>query len=72
MHSGTLLMKYDAFWDIVDEYIQKKSATDDDRRHGCEVNGGTIVAIAIATSCADFYRQCVTIAALKKPLLKLP
>ena len=46
--------KYDAFWDIVEEYIQNKTSIDD-RRLGSEVDGEIVVTIAIATSYADMY-----------------
>ena len=64
--------KYDELWNIVDAYIQNKSATDDDQQHGSKVNVEIIVTMTIGTSCADFYRQYVTIVTSKSPLVEAP
>ena len=48
--------KYDAFWDILDEYLQNKTAIDDGR-HGCEVDDKTVVTMAIVTSYANLPRK---------------
>ena len=40
------IRKHDAFWDIVDEYIQKK-AVSDDRRHGSKVDVEIVVTVTI-------------------------
>ena len=53
--------KFDGFWDIVEKYIDDKTAVDD-RRH-CSSSGNDIVAnMALATSLADLFRQCQQIA----------
>ena len=63
--------KFDEFWDIVAEYIENKTAIDD-RRHSQETDGKIVVTMAIATSYADMYRQCVRIAATKEPPVQIP
>ena len=63
---------FDAFWDIVKEYIENKTAVDD-RRWGCEVDGGdTVVTMSVAASLSDMYRQCIKIAAAKTPPVDVP
>ena len=63
--------KYDAFWDIVVEYIQNKTAIDA-RRHSAEVDGEIVVTMAITTSYADMYRQRAKIVTSKNPPVDVP
>ena len=55
--------KFEEFWEIVDNFIQEKTAVDD-RKHACVVNEGedVIVNLAIANSYAELYWQCVKLA----------
>ena len=55
--------KFEEFWEIVDDFIQEKTAVDD-RRHAPAVNEGedVVVNLAIANSYAHLYRQCVKLA----------
>ena len=62
--------KYDAFWDILDEYLQNKTAIDDGR-HGCEVDDKTVVTMAIVTSYANLLRQSVKITASENPPIEV-
>ena len=63
--------KYGSFWEIVDEFIQDKTAIDD-RRHSSESSGEVVVSMAITASYADMYRQCARIAAEKVPPVEVP
>ena len=63
--------KYDKFWEIVERYIEDKTAIDD-RRHSSEANNEIVVSMAIATSYADMYRQCSKIAAEKEHPVEVP
>ena len=56
---------------FVAEYIENKTAIDD-RRHSQERDGEIVVTMAVATSYADMYRQCVRIAATKEPPVQIP
>ena len=62
-----LVPKFDEFWDNVSTFIDDKTAVDN-RRH-CNSTGDSdvVVSMAMATSLAEIYRQCVKIANDKDP-----
>ena len=63
--------KFDGFWDIVEKYIDDKTAVDD-RRH-CSSSGDDIVVnMALATSLADLFWQCQQIAINSDPPISVP
>ena len=63
--------KFDAFWDIVQKYIDDKTPVDD-RRHCSSSGDDVVVNMALATSLADIFRQCQQIATSSQPPVDVP
>ena len=66
--------KFDEFWDIVDGFLNDKTAVDD-RRHSQQFDDGgdVLVNLAISNSYADLYRQYVAITEKKRgPMIDIP
>ena len=63
--------KFDAFWNIVKEFIESKTAIDD-RRWGQEADGEIVTTMAMATTLSDIYRQCCETTTSKTPPVEVP